>query len=166
MDWDAIGAIGEIIGAIAVVLTLFYLAAQIRSQNKESQANAINTLTQQWANITLMFCDADLNRVWQRGLVSFHDLDDNDRGRFSSVSQNLAQTLEGMFLQRDKGRMDTESWAAIERRSRTLFSAPGLQQWWLIRRSWFTDSFQDYLNQLIADLDEQHAYAQFFDRPE
>ena len=86
--------------------------------------------------------------------------------RFSSLSQNLTQTIEGLFLQRDKGRMDAESWAAIERRSQTLFSARGLQQWWLIRGFWFTDSFQDYMNQLIADLDEKQSYAQFFDRPE
>ena len=32
MNWDAIGAIGEIIGAIAVVSTLFYLAVQIRQR--------------------------------------------------------------------------------------------------------------------------------------
>ena len=30
MNWDAIGAVGEIIGAIAVVVTLFYLARQIK----------------------------------------------------------------------------------------------------------------------------------------
>ena len=36
MNWDAIGAIGEIIGAAAVVLTLFYLAVQIRQSNRLS----------------------------------------------------------------------------------------------------------------------------------
>ena len=30
MNWDAIGAIGEIVGALAVVLTLGYLANQVR----------------------------------------------------------------------------------------------------------------------------------------
>ena len=30
MNWDAIGAIGEIAGAIAVILTLVYLASQVR----------------------------------------------------------------------------------------------------------------------------------------
>lgn len=31
MDWDAIGAIGEVVGALAVVATLIYLSRQIRS---------------------------------------------------------------------------------------------------------------------------------------
>ena len=30
MNWEAIGAIGEIVGALAVVLTLGYLANQVR----------------------------------------------------------------------------------------------------------------------------------------
>ena len=30
MNWDAIGAVGEIVGAIAVVVTLAYLAVQVR----------------------------------------------------------------------------------------------------------------------------------------
>lgn len=35
MNWDAIGAIGEIVGAGAVVLTLIYLSIQLR-QNTEA----------------------------------------------------------------------------------------------------------------------------------
>jgi len=34
MNWDAIGAIGEIVGALAVVVSLLYLATQIRTSNK------------------------------------------------------------------------------------------------------------------------------------
>ena len=38
MNWEGIGAVGEILGAIAVMITLGYLAVQIR-QN----ARAMNT---------------------------------------------------------------------------------------------------------------------------
>lgn len=34
MNWDAIGAIGEIVGAIAVVASLAYLAIQVRQNSK------------------------------------------------------------------------------------------------------------------------------------
>ncbi len=34
MDWNAAGAVGEILGAVAVFLTLLYLATQIRQTNK------------------------------------------------------------------------------------------------------------------------------------
>ena len=33
MNWEAIGALGEVVGAIAVVLTLAYLAIQVRQNS-------------------------------------------------------------------------------------------------------------------------------------
>jgi hypothetical protein len=39
MNWDAIGAMGEILGALAVLVTLIYLAVQIR-QNTSAVATA------------------------------------------------------------------------------------------------------------------------------
>ena len=36
MNWEAVGAVGEVAGAIAVVLTLLYFAAQIRTMKNNS----------------------------------------------------------------------------------------------------------------------------------
>ena len=46
MNWDAIGAIGEAVGALGVIASLGYLAIQIRAQNRESQVEA----TSDWTN--------------------------------------------------------------------------------------------------------------------
>ncbi len=45
MNWEAIGAVGEIFGALAVVVSLVYLATQIRSQNRESRIAASHEIT-------------------------------------------------------------------------------------------------------------------------
>lgn len=41
MNWEAIGAIGEIIGAMAVVATIFYLGRQIRTEAQRARTNPI-----------------------------------------------------------------------------------------------------------------------------
>ncbi len=46
MNWEAIGAIGEIIGAFAVVFSLASLATQIRSQNRESRIASIHEVVE------------------------------------------------------------------------------------------------------------------------
>ena len=38
MNWDAAGAIGEIVGALAVVITLVYLAIQVRQNTRHVRA--------------------------------------------------------------------------------------------------------------------------------
>ena len=40
MNWIAVGAIAELIGAIAVVLTLFYLADQVRNNTRMARRAA------------------------------------------------------------------------------------------------------------------------------
>jgi len=37
MNWEALGAIGEIVGAVAVVVTLVYLAVQIRQNTRSAK---------------------------------------------------------------------------------------------------------------------------------
>ena len=40
MNWDAIGALGEIIGALAVLITLIYLAVQVRQAKHQLDLNS------------------------------------------------------------------------------------------------------------------------------
>jgi hypothetical protein len=40
MNWDAVGAIAELTGAIGVIASLLYLAGQVRSSNRASLINA------------------------------------------------------------------------------------------------------------------------------
>jgi hypothetical protein len=47
MNWDAIGAIGEILGALAVVATIVYLARQVRDNSKQVKLNT----TQSYASL-------------------------------------------------------------------------------------------------------------------
>jgi len=44
MNWEAIGAVGEIIGALAVVITLFYLAVQLREAKRATDRNSDITI--------------------------------------------------------------------------------------------------------------------------
>ena len=41
MDWEAIGAVGETIGAIAVVASLLYLSVQTRASANAMRINAV-----------------------------------------------------------------------------------------------------------------------------
>ena len=50
MNWDAIGALSESVGAIAVFITLLYLVIQIRAQTKESRLTATRDLSRDYLN--------------------------------------------------------------------------------------------------------------------
>ena len=66
MDWDAIGAVGEILGAIAVVTTLIYFGRQISQANRISTATGARELQQMYTHVyTLIATNPEI-----RGLVT------------------------------------------------------------------------------------------------
>jgi predicted small secreted protein len=76
MNWDALGAIGEIIGAIAVLATLYYLAAQIKMQNRELEKSNKNVTAQLSFDINNMLInnndalmrDKEFVQIYQKGI--------------------------------------------------------------------------------------------------
>lgn len=44
MSWDAIGAIAELLDAIAVIVTIGYLATQLRQSSKISRTDALDDI--------------------------------------------------------------------------------------------------------------------------
>ncbi len=44
MSWDAIGAIGEVVGALGVIVTLVYLSRQISESSRQMKASSSASL--------------------------------------------------------------------------------------------------------------------------
>ena len=46
MNWDALGAVAEVIGGLGVILTLVYLAIQVRGSNRVSSAQSRQAISE------------------------------------------------------------------------------------------------------------------------
>ena len=87
MNWDAIGAVGEILGAIAVVATLLYLARQIRAQQASSaDANRIQRGIGVRDMMMAMAENPGMSSSWAKtnGLAEIH----------SEIAQELGATTD------------------------------------------------------------------------
>jgi len=64
MNWEAWGAIGEVAGAIAVFVTLAYLATQVRQTNKMSRFEVTREIMGQFNALNLLYAtDSSLRDV-------------------------------------------------------------------------------------------------------
>jgi heme/copper-type cytochrome/quinol oxidase subunit 1 len=85
MNWEMISAVGQMLGAVGVIISIVYLAAQIRSQNKESRRAAMNVLTTHWSDLNRSLVDdRDFAALWIRALQSFDELDATSKLRFGA----------------------------------------------------------------------------------
>ena len=76
MNWEIIGAIGQLAAVVIGIPSVIYLATQIRAQTKERRQSAVHALTEQWGNVTeSLHNDPELAAIFVRGALSFKDLD-------------------------------------------------------------------------------------------
>jgi len=66
MNWEAIGAIGEILGAAAVVVSLIYLAVQIRANHKEVRLAAMHEISVEFRESISTFADPQMAELFTR----------------------------------------------------------------------------------------------------
>ena len=91
MNWEAVAAIGEIVGAGAVLGTLYYLAAQIRTQNQQLEKSNDHARAQTSVHINdqalsvfdALMRDKDFVRIYYKG-INNQRLDELEAIQFSS----------------------------------------------------------------------------------
>jgi len=150
LNWEIFGAIAEIIGALGVIVTLLYVARQIRAASVEGQRSRYNELTSSVANITQNWASSDaLSEMMFRGLLDPSALDSAETFRFFSSIFGLMKVWESTHhYSRDHGIHD---WGADGLRATmsSFMALPGMQKYWVSRRSWYSQEFQAEVDRVI-----------------
>ncbi len=126
MNWEAIGAIGEIIGAIAVVATLGYLALQIRHQNAANRINAVNSILQGFDQLDLLLAqDESLAALFNKGLWSPDELTDSEAAQFSWMLRLASNCYLKLYRLYQDGLASQYEWENHMSQAAYLFGTPG-----------------------------------------
>lgn len=150
MNWDAIGSIGEIVGAGAVVVSLVYLAIQIRKQTVEARLLATRELASDYQRIiNTIATDDTVSRLWAVGVQDYDSMPDMERMRISAFFQQLARHMEQQFLHTTKGTVDPAFFKSVDRVHLEFLCFPGVQQWWEGSKEFFDKEFQDHVRMVL-----------------
>jgi hypothetical protein len=151
MNWDALGAIAELVGAIAVILTLIYLAVQIKQSGKlveqntqmlnVSQANATREAMNEVSRI--IAADGEAGRLYWNGLEDRNALSEEDAQRFDSMQYLLFSSAQ-QGLQTDSDVPLTSLRWALERK--------GTRDWWAEYKPVFKEDMHQVVDALIAEI--------------
>jgi hypothetical protein len=86
MNWNVLGVLAEIVGAAGVVITLGYLAVQIRRSNVLAMAESNRfSFTSSNATTLAIAQDSELAKVFYEGLGDREALSAQDRLRFDML---------------------------------------------------------------------------------
>ncbi len=155
MNWDAVGAIAEIIGAVAVVATLLYLAVQIRQANRQDLLGSFQHLHDTVNSFCRMISESEhLAGIIGRGRESYDDLSDEDRMRFDHVHFQLLNIIESHLFQSRQAGTDAHyrDWAMqnLAEIARAYFEFPGTIVFWKSAEPFFDADVRKLVNDSIT----------------
>lgn len=146
MNWEAIGAVGEIIGALAVVVSLVYLGVQIRNQNRESRSAAVHEVLEGFRTEISAFRNADLAELLKVGGDDFEALSDTEKIQFIAMIQGPFRFWEEAYLQYKDSRLSKQLWTGIHAQMRDFVSMNGTQKVWELRAHTYSEDFRSYVD--------------------
>jgi hypothetical protein len=150
MDLATLAQLGEFVGGLFVVVSLVYLAYQVRQNTTSLRAENYARVLERLSTLqSQLSSDADLNRIVVVGAQTPDALTRTERMRLTWSLYELFGAAEFVFHQDRHGALPDEVW---ERWRATLvwwLSNPGIQEWWRAKPSPFSASFEAFANDVI-----------------
>ena len=151
MNWDAIGAVAELVGAIGVIASLVYLAAQIRQGAKAQRAATLQAVSESITQAGEELARDERVGLFLRGMNEFSSLNGEERFRVHLVLVGLFRRFENLVLQEELGLVDSEIAAAFLKPVHAMASLPGVRDWWSEWRGTFSPRFASYVEEAFAN---------------
>ena len=147
MNWEAIGTVAELVGAIAVVISLIYLASQLRSSSRAFKTSLRDTALKSLMEWNYnMLADPDLGWIFQKGIKDFDSLEERDRARLIHVLFSFFKVFENIYLHYLEGSVDKDVWEQNYKLLSLYASQPGAKNYWNSRYETFHPRFQHLLD--------------------
>ena len=124
MMWETAGVIAEIVGAIAVVISLLYLAIQLKQ-------------------------NTDLARAYDLAAENWHEMSDEDARAYIWFVAKSFHILEGMFRQHQRGLLTNEVWEPYQRYIFGVLQIEAVSGWWRSDGSLTSREFQEHVETLL-----------------
>lgn len=151
MTIQDLGAIGELIGGITIIVSLVYVGYQIRQSNVQSRLLIhSNTLQHMHAPIQQFLAQPELAEIIRVGGKSPEELSENDWFKFGYYFLMQFNMYEFLYAAHLEGSTASPIWVGTDASWKNLFrQEPGVRKAWREWRHAFTDPFQGYVDSVV-----------------
>jgi hypothetical protein len=146
MKWDAINAGSQLVSSIAVVLSVLYLGIQVRRSTRIAKLAAQDAAATALRDVTKPFMEnAELSRIWRRGLEDLESLSAEDRARFFHAAHQFLKAIETIHFHYIYGLMDEQLWQGWRDLAWHYVATPGLAYYLRRRPQVFSERFRKFV---------------------
>ena len=161
MTLEDLGNLGEIVGGLGVIVSLVYLARQIRQNTPQLEENArvtraatANQVLERMAQTNMLtVSNPEVADLWRRATFG-EGLDPTELIRYLGLLVYLFRSCEAAHYQAALGVFDpTRLDFAIGPTLRWSLQSPITRDYWGRARSLYPEAFRRYVDAVVADLD-------------
>lgn len=155
MNWDAIAAVGEIVGAAGVIASVVYLAIQVRRAIAESRSATFHKIFEGLAVHTNHMFGPENADLVARGFRSYLSLPGPERMRFDLLMSNLVNYFEASYHASEADMLgdDTiENW--VWWFESKIFCYPGVVEWWSDSQDIYPSAIRSWIDKRIENADQ------------
>jgi hypothetical protein len=148
LNWEAMGAVGELLGSLLVLVTLVYLAIQTHSIKKQMKAEARYNFVASMADINLHIAqNTQTASVWRKGLEDVDSLSSDERMQFLMYMGQSCNFWSVMYRLEQDGTLPADQWSIAKTDMVSLLaSSGGLFFWKHGGREAFDDEFAAFVD--------------------
>lgn len=159
MTLEDLGNIGEFVGAIGVIVTMIYLAYQIRQNTRQLEQNALNaraaavnaSLLSARENRLAIFGSAEVSEILVRGLADPAKLDEVEQYRFRMVIQNATDAMMVTHAETAITGYSPEVWETQGvNLARRIIGSAGGRWFWKSYRAEYPAEFRSEIDRILA----------------
>ena len=131
MEWTAVGAIGEIVGAFAVVFSLVYLAKQIQANTKSTAVASTSTFLQGFFQLSAPVMEnKEFAATMLQGYYGYDSLGEVERFQFQVSMLQWFNLWDSMFTLHNEGLLPDARWTAVKTQIENVLAMPGPRAVW------------------------------------
>ena len=146
MNWDAIGAIAEVLGAIGVMGTLIFLAIETRKSAIATRQQSYHSIVTRRADMFDSYGrDNETAKILTAGWVG-DDLEPLESLRFAWFTLNFMSHFQDIYMQYRAGTIEKDIWEAEKRMLAAVIDQPGFVSWWGESSQYFMPEFVEAVN--------------------
>ncbi len=147
LEW---GALGELIGGIAIIVSLVYVGIQVKDNAgavRSAAANDANVATQSW--YMQIGSDRQTSELIYEALTSEVALSNQEEFQFLMMMHGSILAFQNSYLLAEEGTIDFELRESATTAMSGIKELPGFRRYWRQRRSYLHSGFADYVDQLL-----------------
>jgi hypothetical protein len=143
------GTLAEIFGALAVIVSLLYVAVQIKQNNRINQGIAIQQTYASTQEIYSWYANnSDANELLAK-FSQGETLTLPEFVRIQNLMMGMVEQYEVYFILNKLKMMDEETFHSFFKKLATVLGTPSARQWFTDNRTYFRRDFVEFVNNFL-----------------